>query len=444
MRKMIIILAALILMLTIACSPNSTGSNTAEIRVRGTYESPQRRSIETENVFSSGKIEVNGEDITANLAPVDSATTLPANKNGVEFKAVVVDLPTTIELSVTPKTGFVFDEWELDKTQLRNDLKAKKITLKKIRELDTLLEDGKENNETLTVNAEDAKYFIATFEHGYYVDSNYNKEESDGSKEKPFGSIEKAIGSLTDFNEDELTFKLAANDSHSPYVFSSFSKSELEEIKIIGGYDPKKWNISDKPSTVTSLASIGDKIDELELRNITIDSLDISQLNNVEIELSNVKVDNLTVSDSNPVANIIVTDEGVVTGSTTFINSVVPYGESLTYYHCVVVFNRGNLNNSEIKLNGKNNILVYPEASNDPNKIDGNIWIKETEFAGNRYMLKNYSNMDLVKSATPLAEIENIDDDYLEEDILSRERAEADEDAKLKVSYGPYEYNDYE
>ena len=443
MRKMIIILAALILTLAVACSPNS-GEKTAEIRVRGTYESPQRRNIETENVFSSGKIEVNGEDITANLAPVDSATTLPANKNGVEFKAVVVDLPTTIDLTVTPKTGFVFDEWELDKTQLRNDLKAKKITLKKIRELDTLLEDGKENNETLTVNAEDAKYFIATFEHGYYVDSNYNKEESDGSKEKPFGSIEKAIRSLTDFNDDELTFKLASSGIY--YDFSTFNKSRLEEIKILGSYDAKTWNVNNNnnDSPIGDLTSLINSADEIELRNVNVNSLNLIQLNNVEIEFSNVKVDNLTVSDSNPVANIIVTDEGVVTGSTTFINSVVPYGENLTYYHCVVVFNRGNLNNSEIKLNGKNNILVYPEASNEPNKIDGNIWIKETEFAGNRYMLKNYSNMDLVKSATPLAEIENIDDDYLEEDILSRERAEADEDAKLKVSYGPYEYNDYE
>lgn len=424
MKKLLTVLSLslLLMIFAVACSTDSA-NHTAEVRAKGSYVNSNSRAIEASppGGFASGSVSVNGNKV--DLKPVSAQS---ANANNVDFSAIVTDVPERITLSVSPNAGFIFDEWELDKSELRRDNASRR----KIRELEAILDDDADENENLIVNAEDAKYFIATFDRGYYID-NSKTEKGNGTKESPYNSFTAADITAQNRDQDELTLKLAISDS--PYSFASLVLPvAIEEFKIIGGYNSSDWSASTFGETRLTGLPVNLSIEELELRDVSIDNLDAAIALD-ESEFTNVEIGNLTINGQT-VANVIVDN---VIGSGTLVNSVVRnYSAASIYYHSIVYKVTGN------DFKGENNILIY-EDGDQPLSDDGkNIWVKSSEIDSDKpYLLKNPENIQNLKNAEPVNNKSDELEDYLEEDILSRDRAEDGDN--LKVSYGPYEYNEY-
>lgn len=424
MKKLLSVLSlSIVLMIfAVACSTDSA-NHTAEVRAIGSYVTSSSRAIESSppGGFASGSISVNG-----NAVELKPKNTQSGNANNVEFSAIVTDVPEKITLSVSPNAGFIFDEWELDKSELRRD----NVSRRKIRELKAILDDDADENENLVVNAEDAKYFIATFDRGYYID-NSKTEKGNGTKESPYNSFTAADIKGQNRDQDELTLKLAVSDS--PYSFDDLVLPlAVEEFKIIGGYSSSDWSSSASGKTSLTELPVNLSIEELELRDVSIENLDAAIASD-ESEFTNVEIGTLTINGQ-IVSNVIADN---VIGSGTFVNSVVKnYSAGSTYYHSIVYGFTGST------FNGENNILIY-EDGEQPEKVGKNIWVKNSEIDSNkRYLLSNPDSIQDLKNADPVRTVDDDLEDYLEEDILSRDRAESD-DHGLKVSYGPYEYNEY-
>ena len=122
------------------------------------------------------------------------------------------------------------------------------------------------------------------------------------------------------------------------------------------------------------------------------------------------------------------------------MNSVAPYVEGARYYHSVVMNGEGKT------VEGKNNIIVGNGTENSDNHYVAS-WDE------NSYKTDDPELINKLIQANPLSEnlLENLedyfddmDDDFLEEDIEGRERFLIDDDEPwsrgIKVSYGPYEY----
>ena len=121
------------------------------------------------------------------------------------------------------------------------------------------------------------------------------------------------------------------------------------------------------------------------------------------------------------------------------MNSVAPYVEGARYYHSIVMNDEGKT------VYGKNNIIVGVSEDSD------NYYV--ASWNENSYKTDDPELIDKLIQANPLSEnflegledpFDDMDDDFLEEDIEGRERFLIDDDEPgsrgIKVSYGPYEY----
>ena len=107
-------LAIVLILALSACSqPDGSGASTAKVRVTGTaaQSSVKQRAASDTVVFASGTVSLQGEDITSQLRPEQTDT--PAGANDVEFLADIPVASEQVSYSVSPKPGFVFDEWKI-------------------------------------------------------------------------------------------------------------------------------------------------------------------------------------------------------------------------------------------------------------------------------------------------------------------------------------------
>ena len=116
-------LAIVLILALSACSqPDGSGASTAKVRVTGTaaQSSAKQRAASDTVVFASGTVSLQGEDITSQLRPEQTDT--PAGANDVEFHADIPVASEQVSYSVSPKPGFVFDEWKITRAS-RSELK---------------------------------------------------------------------------------------------------------------------------------------------------------------------------------------------------------------------------------------------------------------------------------------------------------------------------------
>ena len=152
-----------------------------------------------------------------------------------------------------------------------------------------------------------------------------------------------------------------------------------------------------------------------------------------------MSVDNLTVS-SGVVANLVINNvnDSASTqsrGNLTFVNCVLEnYVGNATYVHSMI---KNGVNTALSGNSDLNNIVLTDDVEEGEN--GRNLYLpSSTEVSG--YMLVDPPAY--ITNAKSLDEDRvDVDDDYLEEDIAGRERAD---DWGHDVSYGPYEYLDLE
>ena len=253
------------------------------------------------------------------------------------------------------------------------------------------------------------------------------------------------------YDDDELTIKLEEGEFvlDLSEIKSERGEDEIElELKIIGGYDPSSWNITNR-STITeiNLPQSNGYIEEVELelefRNISFTNLDYNAFRtngDFEIEFRNCSVE--TLKNARGLINglMVAAIEKAQTGRGLLImNSVAPYVEGARYYHSVVMNGDGKT------VDGENNIIVGGSGDSD------NYYV--ASWNENSYKTDEPELIDKLIQANPLSEnllegledhFDDMDDDFLEEDIEGRERFLIDDDEPgsrgIKVSYGPYEY----
>lgn len=441
MKKDITIRAALALSLALVlvlagCGGNSDSS--ARIVVQGTAANTVARDIAGGGgTFSSGEVFVNSERITDLLEP--SAESAGQGGTGdTLFEATVDNVPHTVTLRVDPRPGFVFDEWKLNKNKLRG--------LQWHEYLDLLLTEEESHAENLTVKAEHAEYYIATFERGFYIDLEAaDNPDADGTKDNPYTGFDEAIGNLPSnryFDDDiELTFKVAGSKKAETLSIASMASvrgGEIEELRIIGGYD-RNWNKTGRSEFSISFTGFTrSNIDEFEIKSVHLPSLEYRDdlLYNDDIEFHDVYVDELTVS-SGTVANLMIGNVNRSgSGRLVFVNSVLDeYVNGAVYIHSLI---KGGVS-SPLGSDSLNNIVL---ADGIVGNDTWNLYLPASASV-NDYMLSDPPSSVINASSLgddgPIEDI--IDDDFLEEDIVGRERAD---DWGRRVSYGPYEYLDLE
>lgn len=412
-----------LILLCVGCSNGSSSqSSTATIKVKGTAGTNFSGSSKGSKAFASGTVLINNVDITSTLKPT---TNTAAGQNNVEFRTEVEVETPTIELSVSGEAGYVFDEWEIDKASAKADLKKGHITMTEYRKLK--LTDAEEKAETISVDAKLASYYIATFDHGYYVDFTSTASENDGSKEKPFTSISALVSAHPNASaseDDELTIKIANSSSTDSLDLTGLAG--YEEVSVVGGFD-SNWKIIGKSEFSSFAVSSG--IEELEIENLSFSSLDIDSLSGeAEINMENCQVINLLAAANAIIGNLIVT--GSVPSNTILVNCVAPFDATNTYYHSLLK----NVPEGA-SIEGKNNLLTGTVTT----PIDDNLIISVSDVE-NTYKVKS--------SVTGISEAYSIDytslderlEDFLEEDIEGRDRPEAEDGTPQHVSFGPYEY----
>ena len=431
------LLAFLALVLTftvVSCSDPGHKTN-AEVRVVGTAVS-EARSVASDLQFGSGEVWLGGNDITSSLVPAEGSNATDG-QNNVEFVAEVPVIGETVTYRIVPRDGFVFDEWEI-------------VSRNEIREvecdnwwnvLNEIWQATRGDSETIEIRPEYIKYIRPSFDRGIYVKSG----ENIGEKLKEYYS------KSWNYDDDELTIKLEEGEFvlDLSEIKPERGEDEIElELKIIGGYDPSSWNITNR-STISEikLPQSGGYIEEVELelefRNISFTNLDYNAFRtngDFEIEFRNCSVE--TLKNARGLINglMVAAIEKAQTGRGLLImNSVAPYVEGARYYHSVVMNGDGKT------VYGKNNIIVGGSGDSD------NYYV--ASWNENSYKTDEPELIDKLIQANPLSEnllegledhFDDMDDDFLEEDIEGRERFLIDDNEPgsrgIKVSYGPYEY----
>ena len=460
MKKHMSIRIALAMLLALAlilagCSGNK-GNSTAKVYVQGAAASTVARDI-AGGGFGAGDVYVNSEPITDQLEPSTQTDNPGAGTNDQLFEATVENVPETITLRVDPLPGFVFNEWKLNTWLLRRS------NLGWDAYLDLLLTEAESHSENLTVSADKAQYYIATFERGAYIDLD-KTGSGDGTKENPYPNFEDAISDLENrWVDEEITFKVAGSDASAVLDLGDMASirgpyrddNEIEELKIIGGYRSSDWEKTGRSAFKIDFSGFSrGNVEEIEISSVALPELKYDALRRSsgdddeldDLEFSDVSVENLTVS-SGVVANLVINkvNDSASTqsrGNLTFVNCVLEnYVQNATYVHSMIK------NGVTKELSGflnLNNIVLTGDAE----EVKGyNLYLpSDTEVNG--YMLKQPTDVvSTAKSIGDEIEIEHgdfeleIDDDYLEEDIAGRERAD---EWHHPVSYGPYEYLDLE
>lgn len=472
-------LAIVLILALSACSqPEGSGASTAKVRVTGTaaQSSVKQRAASDTVVFASGTVTLEGEDITSQLKPSQTGTA--GGSNDVEFEADIPVASDWVSYSVSPKPGFVFDEWKITRDS-RAALKAKYLD----RWWDVLFEIQKairDDSQTIYINPEYIEYIRPTFDRGYYLDPGA-KEDGDGSAGSPFNKLDSIIAELGKdkgryYDDDELTIKIRsgnAGDFNLDFLEQGYYKDEGEiELKLIGGYDEKwnlskDWNLSPEKTVISSItfpSLSGNNIEELEieLRNIELTELDYDKLpksnDDFEIDFRNCSVDTLSNADGKIVNGLVVDQLGTNSGNVVFVNSSAPYKSGSSYYHSIV---RAD---GTVIISGRNNIVLAAAPADGSGSGDGtdNLYLEPTGWNG--YKTENQDLISRIITARPMSEDSRLSsasqrdvddfeaDDLLEEDIEGRERYlsdDGDDDDRssrdsgyrnIRVSYGPYEY----
>ena len=426
---------ALVLALTVVSCSDPGRETNAEVRVVGIAVS-EARSVASDLQFGSGEVWLGGNDITSSLVPAEGSNATDG-QNNVEFVAEVPVIGETVTYRIVPRDGFVFDEWEI-------------VSRNEIREvegdnwwnvLNEIWQATRGDSETIEIRPEYIKYIRPSFDRGIYVKSG----ENIGEKLKEYYS------KSWNYDDDELTIKLeeGAFVLDLSEIKPERGEDEIElELKIIGGYDPSSWNITNR-STISEikLPQSGGYIEdvelELEFRNISFTNLDYNAFRtngDFEIEFRNCSVEALKNARGIINGLMVKAIEKAQTGRALLImNSVAPYVEGARYYHSVVMSEDGKT------VDGKNNIIVGGPGDSD------NYYV--ASWNENSYKTDDPELIDKLIQANPLSEnllegledhFDDMDDDFLEEDIEGRERFLIDDDEPgsrgIKVSYGPYEY----
>ena len=203
-------LAIVLILALSACSqPDGSGASTAKVRVTGTaaQSSVKQRAASDTVVFASGTVSLQGEDITSQLKPAQTETA--SGSNDVEFEADIPVASDWVSYSVSPKPGFVFDEWKItraSRTALKNKYRD--------RWWDVLFEIQKairDDSQTIYINPEYIEYIRPTFDRGYYLAPGA-PDGGDGSADNPFTSLDALITKLKNVRGDELTIKIRKGD----------------------------------------------------------------------------------------------------------------------------------------------------------------------------------------------------------------------------------------
>lgn len=470
-------LAIVLILALSACSqPEGSGASTAKVRVTGTaaQSSAKQRAASDAVVFASGTVSLEGEDITSQLRPEQTST--PAGANDVEFRADIPVASDRVLYSVSPRTGFVFDEWKITRAS-RSELKNDDYPDSWWDVLVEIQNAIKDDSQTISIRPEYIKYIRPTFDRGYYLNPDA-PEGGDGSAGSPFKSLSSVMDELEKVNDryvdDELTIKIQSGSAGEFNLASlgqeSYYKDESEiELKLIGGYD-KDWNLSTEKTVISSITfpSLSENsIEELEieLRNIELAELDYDKLpksnDDFEIDFRNCSVGTLSNADGK-IVNGLVVDKLENSSNAVFVNSSAPYDSNSSYYHSIVrVAGTGG------SISGQNNIVLgtAPAGVSGDGNGTANLYLGSADWSVNDYKTTNQNLIDWIITAVPLSEDFQLrvtssrdDDDFdaddlLEEDIEGRERYLRDDDyddddrssrdpwyRNIRVSYGPYEY----
>lgn len=472
-------LAIVLILALSACSqPDGSGASTAQVRVTGTaaQSSENQRAASDAVVFASGTVSLQGEDITSQLRP--EKTGMLDGTNDVEFRADIPVASDVVSYSVSPRTGFVFDEWKITRDS-RRELKIDypDSWWYVLVEIQNAISD---DSQTIYIRPEYIKYIRPTFDRGYYLELAETASESeDGSANNPFTSLDALIKKLNEesnelYDDDELTIKMRkggdASGSFDLSELGTYYKDEIE-LKLIGGYD-EKWNLTEERTNIASIKfpDITNKngIEELEieLRNIELTELDYASLPNsgedFEIDFRNCSVGTLMNAGGKIVNGLVV---GALDGSPSnvvFINSSAPYETESKYYHSIVRDVDSN------PITGQNNIVLGTAPADGSVNGTENLYLNVSWTEGS-YKTDDQALINQITTAFPLSEDFKLpvtssrdDDDFdaddlLEEDIEGRERYLRDDDyddddrssrdpwhRNIRVSYGPYEYMYFE
>ena len=448
-RIALAMLLALALILA-GCSDNK-GNSTAKVYVQGAAASTVARDI-AGGGFGAGKVEVSGEDVTDQLKPSNETTDISGTGSDQLFEATIEKVPEIITLSVDPHPGFVFNEWKLNTRKIRNS------NLGWNEYLDLLLTEAESHSENLTVSADKAQYYIATFERGFYIALGTGSSSGgNGTKGNPYKSFSDAISDIPSngyWDDDiELTFKVAGSDASATLVLSDMAKirgqyrddNEIEELKIIGGYRSSDWEKTGRSAFNINFDNFErGNIEEIEISSVALPELNYGLLSRGDdelddLEFSDVSVDNL-IASSGVVANLVINkvNDSASTqsrGNLTFVNCVLEnYVENATYVHSMI---KNGVNTALSGNSDLNNIVLTDDVEEGAN--GRNLYLPAaTEVSG--YMLVD-PPADITNAKSLDEDHVGVDDDYLEEDIAGRERAD---DWGHDVSYGPYEYLDLE
>lgn len=445
-----VILGCMALFVFVGCSDSSTVSKDVTVKASGKAVSNSRsvdvqKAVTPDYVLASGGIAVNGSPI-GDFKPVDG----PANSNSVTFEATVsVDVPVKnpiVKLSADPEPGFVFDEWEVDKAAAKADQVWK----------DVRLTDVQKKSFTLEIDPNYVRYYTASFEPGYYVDSTNGDDLNDGSHDHPFKTIGTTLSKVserivasdgTDDDDDYCDeFVLVVSGDFQEDVVIGLS----EEISIKGGY-ASDWSQGavTKIKSVT-IADTGDDYDEIEISNVEMSSFTAPGALD---EMEGCTIGSLTITGGEPavITNSILTGPISVPVDSVFVNCHLTQDASLvstvdcSYYHCLMdVSFLPQGGNAE----AKNNIVIDANAiSEEP--TGGNYVLNGRDaFSSKGYITENADLIAKLSTATGFSETDiealeskGVDDDALEEDITGFERPEIDDgQTDVKWSYGPYEY----
>lgn len=434
-RNVFIVLLAVLAILTITSCSDSPGNAKAEVRVVGSGSSPARSLDATR--FESATVEIDNVDITDKLV----ATNEGSGSNTV-YAATVETPSKEIYYSVTPKAGFVFDEWEIDEKLLEKDYPNRREYRKVLRAIEEVVDNDRksanEESQSIFIRPEYVKYLKPTFDRGIHLDPNLVTpiSDADGSAKKPYKNLDEF--DATKWNHDELTIKIRGENAELELDLSTITstyKDELE-IKILGGYGAG-WEVTENKAKVTKLVlpTINSYLEEVELefRNIVFDSMDLSSFTkDVEVEFENCEIGTLKVPSNMKVVNGVVVTNTVEGNDITFFNSVVPYDAKNTYYHCLVKDVSG-------KLEGSHNLVTgtLEEEDKSSNQV-----VTDDKLEGYKLETGETELLDpLNEDDSRFGAIDDVED-YLEEDIIGRDRVEFgdSENGFTKVSIGPYEY----
>jgi hypothetical protein len=397
-------LTAIALTLFILVSCGGVGDGKAVIRANGTAGDSKG--------LISARMLVNNNDVTEQLTNI--ADTSGANQ---EFTATVQVDTSMVDLSASPKEGFVLDEWVIDYETARADYRAGVLSEDDFRALRKELDERHE--ETITVKASLAKYFIATFDRGYYVKAGAAADGT-GAKDKPFATIEAALNAKTE--DDEMTIKLSGS-------FPELALNDelmVEELKLIGGFDANWKYDSSQKSKIKSITTASTDDKEIEICGVIIETLTIN--GSAELELMDVEIGTVNATGNAVVGNAIIDNITIAEGKKLIVaNSVVKeYNAGATYYHSLVFSTSENFAATGFK--GRNNILGSNAGDTVP---AGNI--KFTDASA-------FTSMDIIEDAPGFNEATLIDEDsvaeeaedYIEEDMFGHDRDEC-----KKVAFGP-------